>query len=237
MADPPGCPQSIPCVLPLPELICPKRVSEDCLYLNVFSPLNAQVYTIQLCLYKLSVLLLSSCKQPDSKIPVMVFFHGGNFLRVSESWFTILKLNFSTFLGGIKWGGACSFAQVHIILIHSLCCDSSTLESCLFLHSAPGALTTLSFSLSSSSLAQGYSGGLLYDGQYIANTSNTIVVTVNYRLGAIGFLVFGKGSNAIEGNYGFKVRLSVASIILLNVQILRDHNNLWYQPLTSFLTT
>jgi carboxylesterase type B len=110
VADPPGCPQSIPCNLPLPELTCPKRVTEDCLYLNVFTPLSAQ---------------------PDAKIPVMVFFHGGNFLR-------------------------------------------------------------------------GYSGGFLYDGQYIANTSSTVVVTVNYRLGAIGFLVFGEGSDAIEGNYGFK---------------------------------
>jgi carboxylesterase type B len=118
VADPPGCPQSIPCNLPLPELTCPKRVTEDCLYLNVFTPLSAQ---------------------PDAKIPVMVFFHGGNFLR-------------------------------------------------------------------------GYSGGFLYDGQYIANTSSTVVVTVNYRLGAIGFLVFGEGSDAIEGNYGFKVRLYILLI-------------------------
>ena len=49
----------------------------------------------------------------------------------------------------------------------------------------------------------------MYDGQYIANTSRTIVVTVNYRLGAIGFLVFGEGSDAIEGNYGFKVHLII----------------------------
>ena len=52
---------------------------------------------------------------------------------------------------------------------------------------------------------QGYSGGKLYDGQYIANTTNTIVVTANYRLGAIGFLVYGSGSDAIEGNFGFRV--------------------------------
>ena len=52
---------------------------------------------------------------------------------------------------------------------------------------------------------QGYSGGGLYDGQYIANTTNTIVVTTNYRLGAIGFLVYGYGGDAIEGNFGFRV--------------------------------
>ena len=54
---------------------------------------------------------------------------------------------------------------------------------------------------------QGYSGGYLYDGQYVVNTSSTVVVTINYRLGAIGFLVYGRqtGSDAISGNYGFKV--------------------------------
>ncbi len=45
----------------------------------------------------------------------------------------------------------------------------------------------------------------MYDGQYIANTTSTIVVTVNYRLGAIGFLAFGEGDNAPKGNYGIKV--------------------------------
>jgi len=53
--------------------------------------------------------------------------------------------------------------------------------------------------------AQGYSGGLLYDGQYIANTTGTVIVTVNYRLGAIGFLVYGTGKGALKGNYGLKV--------------------------------
>jgi acetylcholinesterase/cholinesterase len=110
VGDPPGCPQSLPCDLPFPSLLCPKTVTEDCLFLNLFSPLSAL---------------------PDSRLPVMVFFHGGNFLR-------------------------------------------------------------------------GYSGGFLYDGQYIANTTSTIVVTVNYRLAAIGFLVYGRDSDAIEGNFGFK---------------------------------
>ena len=48
VADPPGCPQSLPCKLPLPTLLCPQRVSEDCLFLNVFTPLTAQVCT---CVY------------------------------------------------------------------------------------------------------------------------------------------------------------------------------------------
>ena len=54
-------------------------------------------------------------------------------------------------------------------------------------------------------LKQSYSGGHLYDGQYIVNNTNVILVTINYRLGAIGFLVFGDGSGAVKGNYGFQV--------------------------------
>ena len=60
---------------------------------------------------------------------------------------------------------------------------------------------------------QGYSGGVIYDGQYVSNSSNTVVVTINYRLGAIGFLVYGSPTedNAISGNFGIKV-YTIASI-------------------------
>ncbi len=45
---------------------------------------------------------------------------------------------------------------------------------------------------------QGYSNCPLYDGQYIANQTGNIVVTLNYRLGAFGFFV-----NAnVDGNAG-----------------------------------
>ena len=54
-------------------------------------------------------------------------------------------------------------------------------------------------------VVQGYSGGLLYDAQYMTNTTGVIVVTVNYRLGAMGFLVYGQGEDAITGNFGLRV--------------------------------
>ena len=52
---------------------------------------------------------------------------------------------------------------------------------------------------------QGYSNALLYDGKYIANTTSTVVVTVNYRLGALGFLVYGDDDSGPRGNYGLRV--------------------------------
>lgn len=51
---------------------------------------------------------------------------------------------------------------------------------------------------------QGYSGGLLYDGQNMVNQTNIVLVTINYRLGALGFLVYGD-KQEIGGNYGLKV--------------------------------
>ena len=53
-ADGPGCPQN--CTEPAG--VCPPTTSEDCLLLNVFTPLGAT---------------------PLSNLPVLIFFHGGAF--------------------------------------------------------------------------------------------------------------------------------------------------------------
>ena len=103
--DGPGCPQS--CYLP--PHTCPARYSEDCLYLNVFTPLPSQMAT-------------------SGPLPVLMWIHGGNF-------------------------------------------------------------------------KQGSGTGLLYDGSHIAKTQNVIVVTINYRLGALGFL---NNNQSFTGNYGIK---------------------------------
>jgi len=48
---------------------------------------------------------------------------------------------------------------------------------------------------------EGYSGGLLYNGTNFVNYTNSIIVTINYRLGALGFLFSPQAG--MMGNYGF----------------------------------
>ncbi|KAI5624306.1 cAMP-regulated D2 protein [Silurus asotus] len=93
--------------------VCPHKVSEDCLYLNVYVPVSVN-------------LSLKGATQ----LPVMVWIHGGDFIAGSAS--------------------------------------------------KP-----------------------LYDGRFISNYSNTVVVNLEYRLGAFGFLVTGEDpERSAVGNYG-----------------------------------
>ncbi|XP_035672240.1 crystal protein-like [Branchiostoma floridae] len=95
-----------------PQFVCPRdgKISEDCLYLNIFAP---------------RTVLTNS----TTKLPVMVWFHGGGY-------------------------------------------------------------------------ETGTGSAIIYDGRFLANKTNTVVVTTNYRLGALGFLVAGEGEDAATGNYG-----------------------------------
>ena len=50
------------------------------------------------------------------------------------------------------------------------------------------------------SFYSGWGGDPIFHGDYIVNqTMNTVLVTINYRLGALGFLV----TEEIGGNFGF----------------------------------
>jgi len=110
----PGCPQS--CYLP--PHTCPTVQSEDCLYLNIFTPLDIQ-----------------------KPAPVMIWIPGGNF-------------------------------------------------------------------------QQGTSGTTLYDGRFIANTTGVIVITINYRLGALGWIAT---KDTLKGNYGFRDQRLAMKWVIKNI--------------------
>ena len=113
----PGCPQNCE----LPPKTCPDTVSEDCLYLNVFTPREDYL-------------------QSNGPQPVMVWFHGGRY-------------------------------------------------------------------------EQGSASDILYDGSFMANASGVIIVTANYRIGVLGFLVTG----SLQGNYGWQDQRSVLLWVQNNI--------------------
>ena len=87
-------------------------------------------------------------------------------------------------------------------------CPPKTSEDCLFLNVfAPVTSTAdklpVMFWLHGGDYYQGYGGGLLYDGSDLVARENVIVVSINYRIGALGFLYSGSDSKTqFTGNYG-----------------------------------
>eukprot|EP01084_Bolivina_argentea_P163788 284880_1 len=116
---PPGCPQQ--CSLPIPTE-CPQVIQEDCLYLNVITPLSEDYNS--------------------TNYPVIVYIHGGGF---------------------------------HL----------------------------------------GYGYGICYNSTHNVNATNTIYVTINYRLGALGFLW--DDSIGFTGNYGYRDQLFALEWIYDNI--------------------
>jgi carboxylesterase type B len=58
----------------------------------------------------------------------------------------------------------------------------------------------------------------VYDGARLASRGDVVVVTLNYRLGAIGFLAGGNGANRLAGNFGFEDQQSALEWVAKNVR-------------------
>ncbi|CAH1265721.1 ACHE [Branchiostoma lanceolatum] len=87
--------------------------------------------------------------------------------------------------------------------------DGKLSEDCLYLnifapHTIANSTNKLPvlFWLHGGGFDSGTGSALSYDGRFLANKTNTVVVTTNYRLGSLGFLVVGEGKDAATGNYG-----------------------------------
>ncbi|XP_048830035.1 cAMP-regulated D2 protein isoform X2 [Brienomyrus brachyistius] len=116
--------------------LCTTKVSEDCLYLNIFVPLDVDF-----------------SKPPVKPLPVMVWIHGGDFVAGSAS-------------------------------------------------------------------------NSLYDGRFISNFTHTVVVSVEYRLGAFGFLVSGQDpKSAAVGNYGILDQQAALLWIQQNIAVFGGNPN------------
>lgn len=86
-------------------------------------------------------------------------------------------------------------------------CPDTTSEDCLTLniftpaHMDPSQPAPVMVFLPGGRFEQGSSGSVLYDGSLITNRSGVILVTANYRLGALGWLAT---SNGLGGNFGLE---------------------------------
>ncbi|XP_072042437.1 cAMP-regulated D2 protein-like [Amphiura filiformis] len=88
-------------------------------------------------------------------------------------------------------------------------CPSRNSESCLYLDvytpryaNSKSNLPVMVW-LHGGNFQSGGAGVILYDARYIANISQVVVVSINYRLGALGFMVTSDGDDRLTGNYGF----------------------------------
>ena len=82
-------------------------------------------------------------------------------------------------------------------------------EECLYLNlwtptrSGAKSLPVMVF-IHGGSFVSGAGSLPIYDGARLAVRGEVIVVTLNYRLGALGFLAGGSGADRLAGNYGFR---------------------------------
>lgn len=87
----------------------------------------------------------------------------------------------------------------------AVACPNVTQEDCLFLNvfsqkKSSSPLPVILF-IHGGNFKMGFGDGALYNGSALARRNNIVVVTINYRLGSLGFLSSGDGD--ITGNYGF----------------------------------
>ncbi|KAK6983276.1 neuroligin-4 Y-linked, partial [Biomphalaria glabrata] len=58
---------------------------------------------------------------------------------------------------------------------------------------------------------------LLFDGSALAQTGDVVVVTMNYRLGALGFLMTGDTEDDARGNYGLYDQVMALKWVKVNI--------------------
>jgi len=103
--------------------------------------------------------------------------------------------------------------------------DLPTDEDCLFLNVfVPGNSVSASKNLPVMVFFHGgsfvYGTGSLYDPTVMVIQGNTIVVTVNYRLGILGYMAeaaLSAGANGVSGNYGFQDQLFALKWVQQNI--------------------
>lgn len=96
-------------------------------------------------------------------------------------------------------------------------------EDCLFLNLwAPKGTTAnaklpVKVFIHGGAFIEGTGGSPLYDGTYLAATSKVIVVTLNYRLGSLGFLALEGITDSTHNNFGFRDQILALDWVNTNI--------------------
>lgn len=99
-------------------------------------------------------------------------------------------------------------------------------EDCLYLNvwtpqgSASGSLPVMVF-IHGGAFIEGSGSAPVFDGSFMAATGNVVVVSFNYRLGALGFLAYqnpNDSSDQLTGNFGFIDQQAALAWVQKNIQ-------------------
>jgi len=108
-----------------------------------------------------------------------------------------------------------------------LACPNVTQEDCLFLNIFTPEMEEerlpVMFFIHGGNFKMGFGDGALYNGSVLAKRNSIVVVTINYRLGALGFLSSGDGE--ITGNFGLLDQQAALNWTHNNIQFFSGDPN------------
>ena len=95
-------------------------------------------------------------------------------------------------------------------------------EDCLYLNvftpvSRSSKLRPVLFYIPGGGFVSGGGSTNSFNGTYMAGAGDVVVVTMNYRLGALGFLRYMEGGGGISGNFGIKDQISAMKWVRHNI--------------------
>lgn len=102
-------------------------------------------------------------------------------------------------------------------------CPNGQSEDCLYLNlwvpegTTPGAKLPVMVFIYGGAFIIGSDALPVYDGSSLASSGNVIVVNLNYRLGALGFLVMNGITDASNNNFGFRDQIQALQWVQANI--------------------
>ncbi|KAK5576535.1 hypothetical protein RB653_007679 [Dictyostelium firmibasis] len=114
---------------------------------------------------------------------------------------------------------------------YSLCDEFGISEDCLYLdiftplNSNPNSYYPVMINIPGGAFMIGSGNSIVYDGSVFANQSSIIIVNINYRLGALGFLSSNMFTSFSSGNFGFLDQVKALQWVRNNINSFGGDNS------------